>query len=505
MRILKIKDSIGAGVSIHFLNAQNERIETIEERLTEPTEFFVPITLYSQITPNTSTLRIAIFLHQSVEVEVYEPQVSIFQTEDKNREVLIEELPNRKYKLIGFGVEDDGRFYDSQNRQLGVDKKGELLRVNRLNHLTPHWVRTFVWFKEWSPNEDGETFTWNSDGILSLCKTLEYYQSNKIPVNLTCVTWGMENPWDNPEVRIKEIIALLKYLKKEKRFTCIKYFTLTNEPNYFFNSNNRFEKFVDYHCKLSMEFKKNKLDIELIGSDDAMGTDWFCKCLSRKSYRSCVELWASHFYWNYTVVPYANHLFEERINLLRKHYRNSQPSFIVTEFGITDSRFRPPFNNPLMQEFDGALYTVSTIIDGLNAGVTGFNIWCLQEVAYPGGKDAIMRIGLWGYADKNWQIFPVYHALAMFTRNTKPGDMINPLHSSSPELFKSVKIGANTFFANIGTKELILILSKSREYKLVWVYESYPNNLYKLKKKKVEISNEKSILVPPRSFGYLSE
>ncbi|MEO0266456.1 MAG: hypothetical protein ABIM43_07640, partial [candidate division WOR-3 bacterium] len=53
IRISKIEDSIGAGVAIHLLDPQGKRIETIEERLTEPTEFFVPVLLCSEITPDT--------------------------------------------------------------------------------------------------------------------------------------------------------------------------------------------------------------------------------------------------------------------------------------------------------------------------------------------------------------------------------------------------------------------------------------------------------------------
>lgn len=504
IRIVELKNSIGAGISIQLLDRDYSRIETIEERLTEHTNFFVPITLSTKTTPDTHIIRIAIFLNQDVEVEFCEPEINItsFENESKNH-VSIEEVPRfHTNKLIGFGVEDDGRFYDTHNRNLGVNEKAIMLREVRLNYLRPHWVRTFVWFKDWSPKEDGETFTWESDGINSLCKTLEYYQKKNIPVNLTCVTWGMKEPWECIEIRVKEIVELLNYLIKKKKFTCIKYFTLTNEPNYFFRSKERFEKFVKYHKILYAEFSKHNLKIKLIGSDDAMGSDWFYKCLCDKDYRNIVNLWASHFYWNHTSIPFAYKLFTNRFKLLKEFESSKRKPFVVTEFGVTDSRFKPPFQNQLMEEFNGALLTVSAIIDGLNSGVQGFSIWCLQEVAYPGGGDSIMRIGLWGFADKNWEVYPIYHALAMFTRNTKPGDYILPIETPIPENFKAVRIGKNLFWAHLGSNELHLSLPNNSNYKFLWVYTGVPVDPKRIIKKRIEIFNLPLISIPPMSFGY---
>ncbi len=503
MRIVEVKNSIGAGISIHLLNRDFFRIETIEERLTEPTDFFVPMTLSTKTTPDAHIIRIAIFLNQDVEVEFREPEINItsFENESKSH-VSIKEV-SRFYtnRLIGFGVEDDGRFYDAYNRNLGVNEKAIRLREIRLNYLRPHWVRTFVWFKDWSPKEDGATFTWGSDGINSLCRTLEYYQRKNIPVNLTCVTWGMKEPWECLEVRVKEIVELLNYLIKEKKFTCIRYFTLTNEPNYFFQSKERFEKFVGYHKILYSKLLKHNLKIRLIGSDDAMGTDWFYKCLYNKDYRNTVNLWASHFYWNHTSIPFAYKLFENRAKLLYEVEGSKRKPFVVTEFGVTDSRFKPPFQNQLMEEFGGALLTVSAIIDGLNSGVQGFNIWCLQEVAYPGGRDSIMRIGLWGFADKNWEVYPIYHALAMFTRNTEPGDNIIPMETSIPESLKAVRIGKILFWAHIGSNELQLSLPNNSNFRFLWIYTGVPEDPKRIMKKRIEILNMPLISIPPMSFG----
>jgi len=51
----------------------------------------------------------------------------------------------------------------------------------------------------------------------------------------------------------------------------------------------------------------------------------------------------------------------------------------------------------------------------LNNGVSAASIWCLHQIQFideikdEGGK--MMRVGLWGYKDKDWKPFPVFLSL----------------------------------------------------------------------------------------------
>lgn len=505
MRLIWKENSIGGGLSVSFIDKDGKRIDYVEERLTEPTQQYAPILLYAKTPPGTKKVRVSIYIHNQGKVESTEPIFSFPLVEEAvcNEDIIHFDFSKKanRHRLIGFGAEDDGRFYDKNNRQGGVDEKAIEIRKDKLKELKPHWVRTFVWFKDWNPSDDGKTFIFESDGIQSLCRTIQEYKDLDTDINITCVDWGMKDTWEDVNKRVDTIIALMNYLIKEKKYNNIKYFTLTNEPNYFFQTKeNRFDKFVKLHKALKQSFKDNKLNLKIIGSDDAMGTDWFSACLNDKEYSDTVEFWASHFYWYYTTSHFSNELFRKRIELIEISKINKKKPFVVTEFGITDDRFQPPSINPIMQEYNGALYTCASIIDGLNQGVSGFSIWCLQEVRYPGLQEP-MRIGLWGYADKDWKIFPIFDVLKMFTNNTTPGDKIYSVLSSKPIFVKLVKVGDKIFWANISDEQQKLILSSDKKYNNIYLYtNSIENNTIDYNMIKI---NSNSIVLPAKSFGYI--
>ncbi len=504
MRLLEKTDSIGAGLSLNFLNKEGKRVDFIEERFTEPTDHFVPIKLCAKIPDSIETLRLSVFIHNQGKVELTEPVITFPDntTFDNGTITTVnisrKALPNR---LFGFGAEDDGWFYDENNKRGGVDKQAISIRQNRLKELKPHWVRTFIWFRDWNPSDDGETFTFDSNGVQSLCRTLEDYENLNTNINITCVGWGIKDRWEDTDKRVKSIMALLNYLIKAKGYKNIKYFTLTNEPNYFFHTkNNRFTKFVEFHLALEEAFKKDGLKLKIVGSDDAMGTDWYSACLNNKEYSQLIDLWASHFYWHYCTSYLAYELFKNRINILRENKQNKNKPFLVTEFGITDHRFKPPLINPFMQEYSGALHTFASMIDGINQGVSGFSIWCMHEVRYPGSQEP-MRMGLWGYADKNWELYPVYEALKIFTNNTKRGDKVYPVVTSDPIYIKFTKIENKLFWANLDTKDRNIIINDKNKYKSVYIYTKTINK-YNIEHKKIKI-DDKQITLPAQSFGFI--
>ncbi len=505
VKLLWKKDSTGVGLTLSFINKNNERIDYTEERLTEPTSSLVPIKIYTKTPPNTVKVRVSLFIHNQGAMECIEPTVfcPIVKYPEDNEPINLD-ISKKPFKnrLIGFGAEDDARFYDDNNRQGGVDEKAIELRKKRLTELRPDWVRTFVWFKDWNPTDDGVTFTFDTDGMQSLYKTLQEYKDLNTEVNITCVTWGMIEAWKDMDNRVNSIIALLNYLIKTRKFDNIKYFTLTNEPNYFFDiKEDRFKQFAEYHKILKEKFKKDGLNIKIIGSDDAMGTDWLVSCLTDKDCHNIADLWASHFYWHYTTSYFAQELFKERIKLL-KEYGSGRKPFTVTEFGITDTRFAPPTINPIMSEYKGALYTCSAFIDGLNQGVSGNCIWCLQEVRYVGCVEP-MRLGLWGYADKNWRLFPIYDVIKMFTNNTNRGDKIYPIESSNPVFFKCVKIGDKILWANLCEKQLKIILPNKNKHKTMYCYTKKIVDGYDSVERNQLQLLDGIAKIPPESFGVI--
>ena len=353
--------------------------------------------------------------------------------------------------LIGFGAEDDGWFYNRENAARGADEAAIALREARIEWMQPDYVRMFFWYNDWNPSLDAETFTWDSDNMLSHYRTLDLYQRIGARVNVTGVEWAVENPWGNPERLAKAIGALLEHLIKTKGYTCVQDWTLTNEPNLFYiKSGESFEKFVRMHQLVAGEIKARGLKVNIVGSDDGDGEIWFAHCVKDDDYFAVCDLFASHFYLHQSALPFAGDLFRDRIAMLAA--RTPRKPFIVAEFGLMDERTQPPDKNPYMEEYPYALWSQACFIDGLNAGVAGFVTWCIHEMYYPGGRTP-MRFGLWNFGDP-WDVRPIYHVVAAFARNTRAGDSVWRCDSTQPDWVKAVHAGDTLFWVNLADRPM---------------------------------------------------
>jgi len=359
--------------------------------------------------------------------------------------------------IIGFGAEDDGWFYNLENRKHGVTEEDIALREKRVRWMDSDWVRMFCWHKDWNPGGDWETFTFDSPNMQSHYRTLELYQELGAVVTLTGVEWGGVNTYGQPEKFAKAIGQLFEHLIKEKGFTCVQEWILTNEPNtHFLKQGYTFERFVELHALVKAEFARRGLNVRVVGSDDTAGLGWFAACVDNEKYFETADLFSSHRYFPYADRLMAEFFFDDRLDLLNK--KTPRKPFVVAEFGFHDAR-AGTLLNPLMEEYDYAVWTSAFIINGLNKGVAGFCIWCLHEVYYPG--DAFMNYGLWDFKDNDWRIRPVYHAISNFTRNTERGDKVRKCVSSHQRCFDAAMIGSTIFWVNKSDMEMPVKFPKS--------------------------------------------
>jgi len=366
--------------------------------------------------------------------------------------------------LIGFGGEDDGWFYTPGNKRRGVNEADIALNEARLKWLDPDWVRMFVWAREWCPSGDWKTFTWDNPGMESHYRTLDLYQEIGATVNITGVEWGMSRKMfqGDPEPLAKAFGELMEHLIRVKGYTCVRRWTLSNEPNgAFINMGGTFDFFVKIHELVRREFKRRGLDIAIVGSDDAQDLAWFKRCVGDEAYFNAVDLFASHRYFRVHERGLIPSFYDERIGMLR-----GRKPLVVGEFGFQDERSAVT-KNPIMTEYRYAPWTAAFIIDGLNRGVAGFSIWTLHEFVYSGGGH--MTYGLWGFKDTNWQVKPVYHAMAMFTRLAEGGDAVRMCKSSHPNHVKAALVGDVLFWVNLSEQSVEVTIKgfDSREVRIM--------------------------------------
>ena len=361
------------------------------------------------------------------------------------------------HSLVGFGAEDDGWFFNPENLAHGIDDADIALREKRIRWLDPSWVRMFFWYPDWNPSGDWTTFTFDTPNMESHYRTLELYQELGAVVNVTGVEWGMDDPFGRPEEMARAIGALFEHLIRDKGFTSVRQWTLTNEPNlHFLQLGYTFERYVELHQLVKQEFARRSLDIEIIGSDDTAALEWFQACVENDEYYAAVDLFASHRYFPHADRLLAPFFYEDRLELLAR--KPDPKPFVVAEFGFHDMR-SGTFANPIMEDYPYALWTFDFILEGLNRGVAGFTIWCLHEVYYPG--ENFMNYGLWNFKDRDWAIRPVYHAIGCFTRMTERGAAVRRCESSHPRHVNAAVVGNVVFWINQAPRPVTIRFSEA--------------------------------------------
>ncbi len=443
-----IEDAYGAYCALNFYDGKGQRITWEQSSGLKGTFDWTELLVRAVAPEGTASVSVALLLYGHG--EAFFDDAALYLAPDQPDEpptgpVAVHVASETAAPaIIGFGFEDDGWFYNAENASHGVTREDWEIREERIRWMNPDFVRMFFWYKDWNPSGDWSTFDFETDNMQSHCRTLDLYQEIGAKVNVVGVEWGINAPYADIASAASAIGALLEHLVVEKGYSCIRYWTLTNEPNgAFLQQGADFAGFVELHQLVRQEFLLRGLDVQIVGSDDAQSLPWFADCVEDAEYYAAADLFSSHRYFPYASRELAAYFFDDRLSLLE-----AQPvpkPFIVGEFGFQDNR-SGTLDNPLMEAYRYAVWTAEFLIRGLDRGVSGASIWCLHEVYYPG--NGFMNYGLWNYKDRGWETRPVYHAIANFTRFTESGDSVLRCESSHPSYLRAVCVGPALFWVN---------------------------------------------------------
>ena len=139
---------------------------------------------------------------------------------------------------LGFGYNQYPIDRDASGKDLDYwDSAHWLLTTGRMNYIRPSIVRLNV-YREWfdSSGVVGD-YNWDSPRILSLCRLLDWYRANEIPV-MTGLWHSNKAGEDDPSFYISTgpgsfqalQADLFNYLYQVKGYTNIRWYTPTNEP-----------------------------------------------------------------------------------------------------------------------------------------------------------------------------------------------------------------------------------------------------------------------------------
>ena len=450
-----ITDGAGAYMSIDFFDAEGRRITFSQSGQARPQGRWMNLAIDTIVPPGAVRTRLCLLLNGRG--DAYFANVSLKRTPGvvgappEGPVALTATNRVACASLIGFGAEDDGWFYNEMNRSHGVTEEDCVLREERIRWMDPDYIRMFFWYKDWNPSGDWETFDFDSPNMQSHYRTLDLYQRIGARVNVTGVEWGVKDPYADPEKAGRAIGALLGHLVKTKGYTCVRDWTLTNEPNgYFVGSGYTFERYREIHTQVKQEIARRGLAVGIVGSDDTNGgVPWFEQCVADPVYFGLTDYFASHRYFQVSERPLTYRFFEEHLGPLEK--ANPVKPLVVAEFGFQDGRTEGSMINPVMDEYPYAVWATAFAIQGLNRGAAGYSIWCMNQMYYPGG--GFMTYGLWKYKDSNWSPRPVYHAWNPFTRFTEPGDTVRVCESTHPNYVSGAIVGKTLFWVNQGDAE----------------------------------------------------
>lgn len=449
-RSLAVVNGAGAYMVIEYFDASGHRVSFSQSNMAAKDGSWTNLRVQGVMPAEASSVRVALILNGTGTAEfdsvtaTREPGVRATGPPDGPVTITIaDDVVCDSFR--GFGVEDDGWFYNPENAAHGVTEEDARLREERIASMGIDWVRMFFWYKDWNPSGDWATFTFDSPNMESHYRTLDLYQRLGVPVDVVGVEWGVKDPYGDPESAAKAIGALFDHLIKTKGYTCVQEWTLTNEPNgYFIRAGYDFERFVQLHQLVRAEFERRGLDVRIVGSDETNGGfPFFEQCVNDDRYFELVDYFASHRYFPYADRVTAPAFFDERLDLLNG--KQPRKDLVIAEFGFQDDR-SGALVNPLMETYPYAVWTAAFVIEGLNRGVAGFSIWCLHEVYYPG--NGFMNYGLWDFKDINWKPRPVYHAWRNFSTLTQSGDIVRECISSSPAHVAAAMVGGVLFWVN---------------------------------------------------------
>ena len=431
-----------AYAAFEFMDKNDRRITFKQGKFVTGKTDWTKVSFSAEILPNTKDLNFRLMLYGSGKVWFDDVSLTAGSKAVKNERIARDMVKIDITRTIingdfmGFGAQGDSALlWNKENREKGVDEKDIELNLARIKSMKLSIARVFVWWKIWNPSCDYKTFTWDSEDMTGLCKMLEFYKENDVEVVVCGVEWGLK-PYKSPESYAVAVGDLLDYLINQKKYTCIKYWTLINEPDLEWRSD--FNSYMLVHKLVIEELKKHNLrdKIKIVGSDDAFKPYWLPDTAEKM--HDLVDIYSSHVYtYKDDTEAYLDRFKNGWKTLKEKDPGIKDKKYYFCEFGIKDESTTDQ-NNAFMRTYEHSLLTGEFCINALNNGIDAVSIWCIHRVYYPGYN--FMDFGLWEFKDKNWEPRPVFYLYSLFTGFCRRNSRVIETKNDCPDLIKSACI-----------------------------------------------------------------
>ncbi len=413
----------------------------------------------------------------------------------------------------GFGVEWDSRAYNEN----GVNQKDFQVIGERIKWMNIPIVRIMMQTR-WCFSES-TGYDWDNDDMNALYRHLNFCKQNNIEVLLT--DWGVEVDWlavdgitKTDDALYAEVIGnYLDYLVNKKGFTCIKYFSLVNEPNYEVGNFERWRNGFENVFNVLIDKELNK-KIKLVAPGQSNNKEWFFDTVDEA--RFAVDVYDAHLYaWKEkTITGGVNSELKE----LWDYAKSIDPNIEKKQFFVTEAGMRDGQSASVSLEIDNYYYGVFMIdfaIQALHSGASAVLAWMLDDNSHPD-----FQWGLWRDKKNGMQMRPWFFTWSLLTKLFQPDDEIYRLRPRSIQLralaSKSKNGGKNVWsfcLVNVGsdTAAFSIRVDGEKTYKFSkYLYNEFNQKVdskgFPLPDSQVDINlNEgKEILVPGNSVVFIT-
>lgn len=420
-------------------------------------------------------------------------------------------------KVYGVGVELDPHFFAQNVGLSGTTADGKPwsckeedweIVEQRIKDMNLKRIRMMLlpsWFIINEGNTQEGIYNWDSAEMQSMYKVLDTAKENGIKVNVTM--WGIDTgtagfmrvsgdsawatiPGEDYEKMFTDCFAdCIKYLIEEKGYDNIKEVTLFNEPNSLYGFPGYF-KGNDEYCDLCIIMdesfiEKGIRDKVLFNlSDDARDYTWMARTLM--NLEGIIDVVNSHTYDfgdsydvntgmpNYDMsnkdICYNNATYN--LENWRMFFQDYDIPHIWGEFGTQNG----VGSHQTLDKFSPSrgLDIPRISLNFFNMGSVGMSYWVLFSQYYSRSDfniQKIMDMGLWGFADEEYNCRPVYYSYSMITRFIQEGDVIFPIYSEDENIVAvAFKQGDKWSYA--------IVNNGLTAKKVAFVnYDSYPSSL----------------------------
>ncbi len=328
--------------------------------------------------------------------------------------------------FLGFGFEWDSCSYAKS----GVTDADFAVIRNRIHWMRPSLVRIMILAK-WCYKGDGQ-FDWDSPDMRNLYRHLDVCEELGATVLLT--DWGIESEWlnipdaakvDDP-LYARIIGQYLEHLLNTRKYTCIRYVIMGNEPNHEVRVWERWKQgFQQLHQELHARGLLDRL--ALAGPDNTGDDEWLTNAAEQLA--PMIGAYDIHCYAgiSWAEAEYLGRHFTIRRDWVRERDPDGcNKPFLVGEAGFQCEGFGAA-GNPMNADTQYATLMADYAVQATNGGASAVLAWMLDDNSHEG-----FNWGMWHNCANGLACKPWFYSWALLTRFFPSGAEMLPLQTSAP-------------------------------------------------------------------------